>query len=69
MEGTLRRVTRPSVPKTKVKVLMSVVIFHDANVKEARDNKRVTSKNNKGKETLLIKDEKKDMLVGIEVKS
>ena len=48
---------------------MSVVIFHDANVKEARDNKRVTSKNNKGKETLLIKDEKKDMLVGIEVKS
>ena len=49
---------------------MSVAIFHDADVKnEARDNKRLISKKNKGKETLHIKEEKKDMLSGIEVKS
>ena len=39
---------------------MSVVIFHDADVKnKTRDSKRLTSKKNKGKETLHLKDEKK----------
>ena len=43
---------------------MSVAIFHDADVRnEARDNTRLTSKKNKGKENLHIKDKKKDTYV------
>ena len=48
---------------------MSVAIFHDPVVtNEASDNKRLTSKKNKRKETLHIKDKKKDMLGSIEIK-
>ena len=48
---------------------MSVAMFHDVNVKsEARDNKRLTSKENKGEEALHSKNDKKEMLASIEIK-
>ena len=48
---------------------MSVAIFHDVDVKsEARDNKRLTSKENKGKEALHSKNDKKEMSASIETK-
>ena len=44
-------------------------MFHGVNVKsEARDNKRLTSKENKGEEALHSKDDKKEMLASIDIK-
>ena len=48
---------------------MSAAMFHDVDVKsEARDNKRLTSKENKSKKTLHFKNDKKEMLASIEIK-
>ena len=44
-------------------------MFHDINVKsEARDNKRLTSKKNKGEEASHSKSDKKEVLASIEIK-
>ena len=48
---------------------MSLAMFHDINVKsEARDNKRLTSKKNKGEEASHSKSDKKEVLASIEIK-
>ena len=50
--------------------MISVTIFHDLDVKsKAGDNKRLTLRKDKGKETLHIKDDKKEMSGSIEVKN
>ena len=48
---------------------MSVAMFHGVDIKsETRDNKRVTSKENKDQEALNSKNDEKEMLTSIKIK-